>query len=164
MKYLMVFFALLMFACQTKNETQFSNKALHDTFISLQGKELTFKEIINQYKGKKVLIDVWASWCRDCIKGMPKVVGLQNNQKDVVYLFLSLDKSAEEWKAGIQKYNVQGEHFFMQSGWKGDFGSFLDLDWIPRYVVVDEQGKIALFKAVQADDARVLEALNTTIN
>ena len=28
----------------------------------------------------------------------------------------------------------------MQSGWKGAMGTFLDLDWIPRYMIIDKQG------------------------
>ena len=33
----------------------------------------------------------------------------------------------------------------MQSGWKGSFGEFLGLSWIPRYLVIDEKGKIIVF-------------------
>ena len=47
----------------------------------------------------------------------------------------------------------------MQSGWKGSFGEFVDLDWIPRYMVVDKEGTIKLFKAVKADDKRIKEIL-----
>lgn len=159
MKKLLLVLVIAFASCNAQNSTEFSNEALNDTFVSLDGKELPFKDIISQYKGKKVLIDVWASWCGDCIKGMPKVVDLQNKYKDVVYLFLSLDKSDEDWKLGIKKYNVQGEHYFLTSGWKGAFGKFVNLDWIPRYMVIDENGKIKMFKAVHADDSKVTDAL-----
>ena len=152
---------LLIFSCEAQEApTQFSDQALNDTFITLDGQHITFNTIIEQYKGKKILIDVWASWCGDCIKGMPKVKALQKDYKDVVYIFLSLDKNLESWKKGIKRYGVAGEHYYMRSGWKGDFGDFLDLDWIPRYVVVDSDGKIKLFKAVKADDDQLIEALN----
>lgn len=105
------------------------------------------------------MIDVWASWCKDCIVGMPKMSTLQRNNTDVVFVFLSLDKNDEEWKAGIKKYNVKGEHYFLSSGWKGNLGSFLKLDWVPRYVVVNEKGEIALFKAIKADDKKLIKAL-----
>ncbi|MDY0780151.1 TlpA disulfide reductase family protein [Tenacibaculum sp. IB213877] len=159
MKKIILILVVVFFNCKTENPTQFSQKALNDIFISLDEKTTTFQEVINQYKGKKVLIDVWASWCGDCIKGLPKVVTLQNENPDVVFLFLSLDKNLDEWKTGIEKYNVNGEHYFMKSGWEGDFGSFLGLDWIPRYVVVDEKGHISMYKAVEANDSQILEAL-----
>lgn len=155
----LIFIVLFIISCQVEIPSQFSKKSLEDTLISSDSKELSFQEIINLYKGKKVLVDVWASWCVDCIKGMPKVVALQKSNPEVVFLFLSLDKNIEEWKAGIEKYNVNGEHYFLKSGWKGSLGSFLRLDWIPRYLVIDENGKIALFDAVKADDSRILEIL-----
>lgn len=159
MKKIILLVAIIFASCTTKSQTQFSEKALNDTFLTLQGDTIVFKEVINQYKGKKVLIDVWASWCGDCIKGLPKVVELQKENPDVVFLFLSLDKDLEEWKIGIDKYGVKGEHYFMKSGWKGDFGNFLGLDWIPRYLVIDKTGKITLFKAVKANDERITVAL-----
>ena len=47
----------------------------------------------------------------------------------------------------------------MKSGWKGAFGSFLKLDWIPRYMVVDKQGNIKLYNSVQADDKNIKNLL-----
>lgn len=152
--------ALISFlSCSKDTPTQFSQDALNDTFVTLSGETTSFNEILTKHEGKTLLIDVWASWCKDCIKGMPKVKTLQENNTDVVYVFLSLDKSMDSWKRGIDKYQVEGDHYFMQSGWKGDFGTFIDLDWIPRYMVVDETGTIKLFKAVKADDSKLINAL-----
>ncbi len=159
MKQIFMCLVMALTSCSTENPVVFSEKALNDTFITQDSKEIRFEQIINQYKGKKVVIDVWASWCGDCIKGMPKLQQLQQDFPEVVYLLLSLDYTIDEWKFGIKKYQVQGAHYLMQSGWKGDFGSFLGLDWIPRYIVIDETGEIAVFKAVHADDERILGAL-----
>ncbi len=158
MNYLLVLL-LSFFSCNTETPTQFSEAALNDTFITLEGSNITFKSVLEAHKGKTIVIDIWASWCGDCIKGMPKVKRLQENHKDAAYIFLSLDKTQEAWKRGIEKYNVVGEHYFIQSGWKGAFGEFVDLDWIPRYMIVDSQGNIKLFKAVKADDKRITENL-----
>ena len=161
MNYLFILLISLL-SCKMENPVKFSKEALQDTFLTLNDESLTFKEILKTHKGKTIVIDVWASWCGDCLRGMPKVKTLQETYPDATFIFLSLDRSEESWKRGIEKYNVEGEHYYMQSGRKGDFGSFLDLDWIPRYLVVDKNGKIALFKAVLADDERIIEKL--TIN
>lgn len=147
------------FSCNTESPTQFSAAALNDTFMTLEGNSITFKDILETHKGKTLLIDVWASWCGDCIKGMPKVKDLQKEYKAVSYIFLSLDKTQKAWKKGIKKYDVEGTHYFMKSGWDGAFGEFLDLDWIPRYMIVDGKGNIKLFEAVKADDIRIRENL-----
>ena len=162
MKKMNIIFVLILsfFSCSTEKPTQFSQEALNDTFISLQGESIQFQDILNKHKGETVLIDVWASWCRDCVKGMPKVQEIQKENPDVIFLFLSLDKNINSWKKGIDKHQVKGEHYFMQSGWKGPFGEFLDLDWIPRYLVIDKQGNIKLFKATKAKDKNIIININ----
>ena len=151
---------LSFFSCNTETPTQFSQEALNDTFISLQGESIQFQDILNKHIGQTILIDVWASWCRDCVKGMPKVKEIQKENPDVVYLFLSLDKNINSWKKGLDKHQVKGEHYYMQSGWKGPYGEFLDLDWIPRYLVVGKQGDIKLFKATKATDKNIITNIN----
>jgi thiol-disulfide isomerase/thioredoxin len=151
--------AISFFSCKTETPKAFSEEALNDTFITIKGDSIQFKDILESHKGKTIVIDVWASWCSDCIKGMPKLKVLQGNFKDAKYIFLSLDKSLESWKKGIKKYDVQGEHYFMQSDWKGPFGNFVELDWIPRYMIVNPEGKIKVFKAIEADDNKLIEAL-----
>jgi hypothetical protein len=47
----------------------------------------------------------------------------------------------------------------MQSGWKGPMGLFLDLDWIPRYMIIDKQGGIKVFKAIKTTDKKLLKNL-----
>jgi len=150
---------LIVFSCNAQRPTTFSEDALNDTFITLDDETVTFKNILETHKNTTVVIDIWASWCKDCIGGMPKVKALQKEHENVTYIFLSLDKNQKAWKRGIEKYNIIGEHYFMQSGWKGPFGTFVDLDWIPRYMVVDKQGNIKLFKAVEADDKNIKDIL-----
>lgn len=161
MKKMNIYLILLLtfFSCNTETPTQFSQEALEDTFITLEGDSIKFKDILKKHEGKIIIIDVWASWCRDCVKGMPKVKVLQEEYPEAVYLFLSLDKNLESWKKGIDKHQVKGEHYYMQSGWKGPFGEFLDLDWIPRYLVADKKGKIKLYKATKATDKNIIKAL-----
>lgn len=158
MNYLLVLL-LSFFSCNTEVPSQFSDEALNDTFITLEGNTIAFKDILETHKGKTLVIDIWASWCSDCIKGMPKVKVLQSKYKDATYIFLSLDRTQKAWKKGIKKYKVKGEHYYMQSGWNGAFGEFVDLDWIPRYMLVDAEGNIKLFKAVKANDKRIKQYL-----
>jgi thioredoxin-like negative regulator of GroEL len=50
-----------------------------------------------KYKGKTLVIEVWASWCGDCVSNA-KLKDLQTNVS-TTYLF-SMDKTADKWKAG----------------------------------------------------------------
>jgi thiol-disulfide isomerase/thioredoxin len=156
--YILIGFVLLTIGCRPQ-EIHFREEALNDVLVSLQNEEITFAEILEIHRGKTILIDVWANWCKDCIVGMPVVKALQHNNQDVVFLFLSLDKSLASWKAGIEKYDLKGEHYFISSGWKGDFGKAIRLDWIPRYMIVNPAGEISLFKAVEAGDPKIQASL-----
>ncbi len=161
MKQLLFLIPLIFAVFSVKaQESSFSTEALNDILITNEEAEVTFSEILETYKGKTILIDIWAGWCSDCIKGIPKVKKLQKRNKNVVFLFLSLDKTIENWKKAIKTFKIKGEHYYIASGWKGDFCSSLDLDWIPRYIVINPEGNIVLYKAIKADDERISKALN----
>ena len=157
-KYILILF-LTVLSCNSQVPTQFSEAALNDMFISLEGESIPFTNILKSQSKELIVIDIWASWCGDCIKGIPKVKALQKDNPNAAYVFLSLDKNEGAWKRGIKKYKIEGEHYFLKSGWKGAFGNFVDLDWIPRYMVVDKQGNIKLHKAVKADDINIKQNL-----
>jgi thiol-disulfide isomerase/thioredoxin len=147
--------------CAQKEETSFKKEGLENIMVTTENKPITFAEILKKYEGTTIVIDIWASWCSDCVKGMPKVKALQEKYPEVTFLFISMDKSYESWLYGIQKYEVKGEHFLTSDGMKGVFGKSINLDWIPRYMVVDKTGKIALYKVIEADDKRLFEVLES---
>jgi len=108
MKKIIAFLIIIstVLSCNSQDPKQFSAEALKDSFINLEGNSVTLQNILDTHKGKTIVIDIWASWCGDCIQGMPKVKALQSDYQDVSYVFLSLDKSESAWKRGIQKYQV----------------------------------------------------------
>jgi thiol-disulfide isomerase/thioredoxin len=153
----------MMIACQAQDKTEFGKEALEAKMTSVEGKEIAFKDILAQYKGQVVVIDVWASWCPDCKKGMPKVHDLQKQFPNVKYLFLSYDRVDEKWKQGIESFNTKGgDNYHVGTSMKeGAFSKDIKLDWIPRYMVVDKNGKIALFRAIEADDEKLISTLKS---
>ncbi|WP_194768321.1 TlpA family protein disulfide reductase [Tamlana sp. I1] len=154
LKYLAILL-FTVFSCNSQVPTKFSEAALNDEFLNLNGESVAFKTILEAHKGKTIVIDIWASWCSDCIKGMPKVKALQKKHPEAAYVFLSLDRAEKAWKNGIKKYQVEGDHYYLPNGKKSAFGDFVNIDWIPRYIVVDAEGNIKLFKAVEADDNNI---------
>src|SRR5688572_19620444 len=45
--------------------------------LTLNGEKVDVSQLLELHKGKKVVIDFWASWCRDCIIGLPKLEELK---------------------------------------------------------------------------------------
>ena len=150
-KILALLVAIVSFSCSNAQKTAFSKEALSEKLVALDGSEIAFQSILEKYKGKTIVLECWASWCGDCVKAMPKIKELQAKNPDLVYVFLSCDKTADKWKEGIEKHELKGEHFFIKDGQKGSFGKSIDLDWIPRYIIVNKKGGIILYRAIETD-------------
>ena len=157
-KIFLIAFAIAIVSCDAQ-EKQFSKEALAKELITLNGDNAAFKTILERHKGKVVLIEVWASWCGDCVKAMPKLKETQAANPEVDFVFISMDRTADSWKAGIEKHNLKGEHYWSPDGNKGAFGKSIDLDWIPRYIIIDKKGNVIVYRAIETD----FEKINTTL-
>lgn len=140
-------------------QKSFSKIALNENLLSLDGNQIPFKEILKKHQGKTIVIECWASWCSDCVKAMPKVKELQTNNPEVDYVFISMDKTVENWKIGVEKHNLIGDHYLANDQMKGVFGKSIDLNWIPRYIILDKTGEIVLYRAIETD----FEKINSTL-
>ncbi len=143
------------------SKAEFNEEALSHKLTTLEGKEMTFKNIIKKHKGKALVIEVWASWCGDCVKNMPNVKELQTENPNVDFVFLSCDKTNEAWKKGIEKHEIKGDHYLIPDGMKGAFGKSIDLNWIPRYIIIDKKGKVVLYKAIETDHEQIKSVLKS---
>ncbi len=144
-------------SCQA--QTEFSKESLTAKLITVDKKDISFEEILKQNEGKVVVIEVWASWCSDCVKSMPQVKELKEQYPDIAFVNLSCDKTFDAWKTGIEKHDVTGENYLIKDGMKGEFGQSIKLDWIPRFIVLDKKGNIALFRAIEKDFDKIKETI-----
>jgi len=156
---LLLLIAVTSFSCSQAQKNSFSKEALSETLLANDGKQVAFKNILKSHKGKTLVVEVWASWCSDCVKAMPKIKELQANNPEVDYVFISMDKTAEKWKEGIAKHGIVGDHYMANDQMKGVFGKAIDLDWIPRYIIIDKTGQIVIYRAIETD----FEKINTTL-
>ncbi len=142
------------------DDKKFSPITLNKEFDDVAGNKISFKNILEKHKGSPIVIDVWASWCPDCIKGFPELKNLQEKYPTTAFVFLSLDKTKDKWTEAIKKYDLKGDHYYLNEKMKDEFGQSIQLDWIPRYILVDSQGNIALKKAIVANDTLLIKTLD----
>lgn len=152
-------------SCSKKNEkTDFSPEVLKQKVTQLSdNREATFGEILKSENGKITLIEVWASWCGDCVKAMPEMAKFQAGHPDINYLFISVDKEEGAWKNGVEKHvlpnGLKGDFILMSGGWgkgaQSAFTKYIELDWIPRYIVLDEDGKIKQYYAKSLSEVKL---------
>lgn len=146
---------------QTKKGEKMPQGALQGTFLTLEGKKVQFNEILEKYKGKNILVEVCASWCKECILGLPHVNKLKEKNINSVFMFLSIDRDTTQWKRGIERFDIKGEHYFLPSALKGSFAQSLQITKIPSYMVVNKKGEIIVSGITDPTSPQLKEALSS---
>lgn len=142
-------------------KTEFSKDALAQKITSLEGKKVSISDIIKKHQGKILIIDFWASWCRDCILALPATKELKEKNPEIEFVYFSLDRSHEQWKRGLEKYEIaQNENYWFDEGWKNNFNNYIDLNWVPRFMVIDQKGGIANYYSITPTDAQVQKTVD----
>ena len=100
---------------------------------------------LSDLRGKVVLVDFWASWCRPCRMENPNVVRLYQrfHDKGFEIFSVSLDQSRDAWLKAIQDDGLLWPHHVSDlRGWNSTAGRLYGISSIPATVLVDRQGNI----------------------
>ncbi len=99
---------------------------------------------LSSYRGKVVLVDFWASWCRPCRAENPTVVKAYNayHSKGFEVLGVSLDKDKAAWQKAIADDRLTWTHISDLGMWSSSVVKLYNLNGIPFSVLLDKEGKI----------------------
>ena len=96
---------------------------------------------LSSLKGKVVLIDFWASWCRPCRQTVPGLKKLysQYHDKGFEIYGISLDENKSAWKAAIEQDQSTWIHVNDNAG---DIATQWNISYIPSTFLLNKNGKI----------------------
>lgn len=119
---------------------------------------------LSDFAGKLVYIDLWATWCGPCIAEQPHWETLleEMNGSPVVFLGVSIDDSREPWERMLENRKLGGTQVWMPGGWGAEIMSFFVVEGIPRYVLLDAEGKIIKNNAPRPS-GNIAELLKSTL-
>lgn len=125
---------------------------------SLYSQEITgvktvddLKNIQTSTKGKVVLYNFWATWCKPCVQEFPELVKLYKNYKDknfaIVFVSMDMpDDMKEKVKPFLEKQGVDFVTYYNNFNNPEDIINFYDKKWegaIPSTYIYDKDGKLS---------------------
>lgn len=99
---------------------------------------------LSSLRGKVVLIDFWASWCRPCRAENPNVVRLYNKYKDKGFdiYSVSLDRDKRKWVGAIAQDGLDWTHVSDLQAWQSAAAQIYSVHSIPMTFLIDKDGTI----------------------
>ena len=131
-----------------------------DNLANLSEGEALLKKILEPFKGKFVLLDIWGTWCGPCKEALShsteEYARLQDY--DIQFLYLANNSPQESWENVIKEYNVSGDnvaHYNLPSEQQSAIERHLDIHSYPTYKLFNRDGNLLDLEI----DARDLETL-----
>ncbi len=119
---------------------------------------------LSDLKGKYTYIDVWATWCGPCKVEIPYLKQIEEDYKDknIQFVSISIDKLKDRdlWKNMIKEKELGGIQLLADKDWQSSFLKSYDIKSIPRFILLDPEGKIVSAAAPRPSDKKLINLLN----
>ncbi|MCK7631167.1 TlpA family protein disulfide reductase [Shewanella putrefaciens] len=132
-------------------------------FNDVDGKAIDF----SQYKGKVVMVNVWATWCPPCVRELPAIERLATKFKaeDFALLPISIDADGKQQvQPFLNTLGMAGFNSYYDP--EQNLGQVFPLDTIPATFILDKNGQLIAFvrSFVDWDDAKAVTLIQGFID
>lgn len=106
----------------------------------------SWNDILNNFKEKTVLLDMWGTWCAPCrqeINQHSAALKKYFENKGLTFLYITNhDTDQEKWKQLIAFYNLEGSHIFASRNLSQEIMQNIKGTGYPTYAIIDKYGKV----------------------
>lgn len=123
-------------------------------FVDASGKAVKME----QFRGKFVYIDLWASWCVPCCKEVPYLQKLEKEieNENIVFVSISTDSSEDPWRKKMQQLEMHGNQWLNTDGKLCDK---LNVSSIPHFLIYDREGRLLVYDAPRPSSGNSIRSL-----
>lgn len=122
---------------------------------------------LEDFKGKYVYIDVWATWCGPCRQEIPHLQKVEEafHGKNIEFISISVDKAKdhEKWQKMVADKSLGGVQLFADKDWSSDFIQAYGINSIPRFILIGPDGKVVDADAKRPSDPGLKTQLDTLV-
>ena len=145
-------------------DKELSSYALDAELLDQFNNTISLKEILQTSKKKIWVIDFWASWCPPCIQDITEAKKFKDKiaiDYNMEWIYLSIDKSKKNWlqKTKELSHFMPTKHNYLIENPNSPLTASLKVKGIPRFVILNENGKIILNHAPRPSDTLAFERL-----
>lgn len=135
----------------------------NNSIVSVNGEKTSrLEDILAKHKGDLIFIDFWSSSCGPCREEVPyfkKIIKEYQDDK-IVFLNVSFDKDTQLWrKAVFTNYTETNNNYKLINAEKSSFVQQYNIKYVPRYILIDKEGKIIDADAPRPSDPKLIELL-----
>ncbi|TRX21296.1 TlpA family protein disulfide reductase [Flavobacterium franklandianum] len=126
------------------------------------------KTKLEDFKGKYVYVDVWATWCGPCRAEIPALKKIEEKYHDKNIAFISIsvdvDKDHDKWKTFVAEKQLGGVQLFADKNWNSDFMKGFGVISIPRFILIDPNGNVVNSDAARPSNPELQNVLDSLLN
>ena len=125
-------------------------------YLDIDGKEVSLGDLA----GKYIYIDIWATWCAPCCAELPHLAELEHRfaKKNICFVSISCDQNKKAWEKMVKEKKLGG----IQLHFGGDrtFMNAYAVSGIPRFILLDREGRILSADMTRPSSPETLKTLN----
>jgi peroxiredoxin len=119
---------------------------------------------LSDFKGNLVYIDIWNTYCKPCIVEMPKFEKLKKDfiGKNIKFVSICVNSPKINWKKMVERKKLTGIQLFSRKSESDFFKKFM-FKSSPRYILIDNEGKIIESHAGKPSESKLLDMIEKNL-